>query len=662
MENYIVPDFQQLFESSPALYLVLSPDFKIVAVSNAYLQATLTIREEILGKGIFDVFPDNPNDYGATGVNNLRASLNRVLQLKTPDAMAVQKYDIPLPESQGGGFEVRYWSPLNSPVLGDANELKYIIHRVEDVSEFVYLKQREHEFDRLTEELAESKSSEKEYLKNLRESEEQLRLLLENISDYAIVMLDATGHVVNWTQGAEHIKGYTTKEIIGKHISVFYMQQDVQRGEPEYNLSMARERGRFESEGWRLRKDGSKFWADVIYTVLFNESGNVRGFVKVTRDITSRKEAEDLLKKSNENFFRIFNLSPEAKVISEVQSGRFKYVNNAFTKLLGIEEKEAVGKTSVELNMVSQEERNNYVKRIKEGRNKSIEIKLRTATGELKDILYTSDIAELDNMEYFFTTYLDITERKNTEERIAELNKNLEQNITQLESANKELESFSYSISHDLRAPLRAINGFARVLQEDYFDKIDEEGKRSLERIRNNANRMGQLIDDLLNFSRIGRKELQKVNVNMTDLVKTIVREQNDQFANRDVNFTINSLNSSIADPNLIKQVWENLIANAIKYTRIKEKASIEIGSYKKDSKVVYYIKDNGAGFDMKYADKLFGVFQRLHKDKEFEGTGVGLAIVHRIVAKHEGMVWAESEINKGASFYFALPDLIESN
>jgi len=652
----MLPDFQQLFESSPALYLVLAPDLKIVAVSEAYLQATITVREEILGRGIFEVFPDNPNDLTATGVSNLRASLNRVLQFKIPDAMAVQKYDIPLPESQGGGFEERYWSPLNSPVLETDNEVKYIIHRVEDVSEFVYLKQREREFDKLTEELAISKSYEKIYLKNLKESEERLRLLLENIRDYAIIMLDTNGNVQNWMQGVEHIKGYSATEIIGKHISVFYTEADKQLGEPEHNLLMAEKNGRFESEGWRVRKDGSTFWANIILTPLYDELGKLRGFTKVARDVTQRKKSQDSLKRSNENFFKIFNLSPEAKVISGVEDGRFIFVNNAFTKLLGITEKEAVGKTAVELDMVTQEARNSYVKAIKAGVKKGVEIKLRTANGELRDVMYNTEIAELDGKECFFTNYIDITERKQAEEKIAELNKDLEKNIAQLESANKELESFSYSISHDLRAPLRSIHGFARILEEDYYDKIDEGGKKSLNRIMGSAKRMGQLIDDLLNFSKIGRKELKKTEVDMNYLVKTILTEQNDQIADRTIDFTIGLLDPSQADRNLIKQVWENFISNAIKYTRIREKAVIEIGSYNEDSKVVYYIKDNGAGFDMRYSDKLFGVFQRLHKENEFEGTGVGLAIVQRIVAKHGGLVWADAEVGKGASFYFSLP------
>ncbi len=221
---------------------------------------------------------------------------------------------------------------------------------------------------------------------------------------------------------------------------------------------------------------------------------------------------------------------------------------------------------------------------------------------------------------------------------------------------NSDLEAFSYSVSHDLRAPLRSINGYSQILIEDYAPKLDDEGNRVLSVIINNAKKMGQLIDDLLEFSRLGRQEINRSNVDVTEQVQAISSELLERETNRKIDLTIQPLGSATIDPNMMRQVWINLIGNAIKYSRNKETAVIEIGRTDQKDKAVFYVKDNGAGFDMAYMDKLFGVFQRLHKNNEFEGTGVGLALVKRIVDRHKGAIWAEAKLNEGATFYFSLP------
>ena len=236
---------------------------------------------------------------------------------------------------------------------------------------------------------------------------------------------------------------------------------------------------------------------------------------------------------------------------------------------------------------------------------------------------------------------MDNTERKKAQTRILDL--------------NQELEGFTYSVSHDLRAPLRSIIGYANILKEEQYDKMDDEGKRITEVIIRNTIRMGQLIDDLLDFSRLGRKQVLFTTINMKDTVESIVREQTSELRERKLAVKILDLEPSKGDLAMIRQVWINLISNALKYTSKKEVTQIEVGSFRKDNKKVYYVSDNGAGFDMKYADKLFGVFQRLHKMNEFEGTGVGLALVKTIVKRHGGEVWAEGKVNEGAKFYFSL-------
>jgi len=251
-------------------------------------------------------------------------------------------------------------------------------------------------------------------------------------------------------------------------------------------------------------------------------------------------------------------------------------------------------------------------------------------------------------------------ELRHAEDDIRKLNDELEQKViertAQLESANKELGSFSYSVSHDLRSPLRAINGYAKILEEDYGDKFDLDGTRALDSIMYNSKKMGQLIDDLLAFSKLGRKQVTVSEINMALLVSTVIDELLFDEDEKVPEFKINELFTAKGDQSLIKQVWINLFSNAIKYSKYKPKTHIQIGSYLEEHLVVYYLKDNGAGFDMEYYDKLFGVFQRLHSQEEFEGTGIGLAIVQKIVNRHNGTVWAESKLNEGASFYFSLP------
>lgn len=221
---------------------------------------------------------------------------------------------------------------------------------------------------------------------------------------------------------------------------------------------------------------------------------------------------------------------------------------------------------------------------------------------------------------------------------------------------NQDLESFSYSVSHDLRAPLRSINGYAQIIIEDYSDKFDDEGKRLLNVIINNAKRMGQLIDDLLEFSRLGRQEIRRAPYDIDEQVRTIANELLERETNRKIELDIKPLGSALVDSNMMRQVWINLIGNAIKYSRNKELAKIEVGRTEENGEVIFFVKDNGAGFDMAYMEKLFGVFQRLHKANEFEGTGVGLALVKRIIDRHKGRIWAEGKLREGATFFFSVP------
>jgi signal transduction histidine kinase/uncharacterized membrane protein affecting hemolysin expression len=390
-------ELRSLFELLPGLYLVLTPELTIVTASDAYLKATMTRREDITGRALFDVFPDNPADTGADGASNLRASLERVKATLAADTMAIQKYDIRRPD---GVFEERYWSPVNSPIVGADRRLLYIIHRVEDVTEFV-------------------------------------------------------------------------------------RRKDAAPG----------------AAGMQARLE--------------------------------QMEAE------------IFRSTQAVKSANQ-----------------------------------------------------------------------------------------------------------------QLHAANAELEAFSYSVSHDLRAPLRHIDGFANLLQKQSGAVLDAQGQRYLATISGAARQMGRLIDDLLSFSRMGRAHMQLGTVDQDSLVAAVIQDGHFSTPGQPIDWQVAPLPRVQADQAMLRQVWANLISNAVKYSGKVAQPRIEIGAQASPDSPehVFFVRDNGAGFDMRYRDKLFGVFQRLHAAAEFEGTGIGLANVRRIISRHGGRTWAEGEPGRGATFYFSLP------
>jgi signal transduction histidine kinase len=275
------------------------------------------------------------------------------------------------------------------------------------------------------------------------------------------------------------------------------------------------------------------------------------------------------------------------------------------------------------------------------------EAALRLGKGEWDYRVPTESTDELGSLAREFNHMADV---------LSENEARLREQTRLLLDSNQQLEAFSYSVSHDLRAPLRSVDGFSRILLEDYSNKLDDDGKRYITIVRDGAQQMGKLIDDLLAFSRISRQSISTQEINVEKLVNEIAESAKKEEENRNIEIEIGSLPTCHADSSLVRQVFQNLLSNAIKYTRNREIAYIEVGAKMVDGDTVYYVRDNGAGFDMKYADKLFGVFQRLHRADEFEGTGVGLAIVRRIINRHSGRIWADAEVDKGATFFFTLP------
>ena len=800
MPTSAIPDFKTLFESAPGLYLVLTPDIKIIAVSDAYLRATMTQREQILGKGIFEVFPDNPNDPSATGVHNLRTSLERVLQNGVADTMAIQKYDIRKPEAEGGEFEERHWSPFNMPVFGPEKNVAYIIHRVEDVTELVRLKQQSIDQQKHTEELrahagrmeaearlrgteaqentrrlaianresaslaiesarareeldkffnlspdmlciagtdgffkrlnpswqkklgysieeltttpfidfvhpddreatiqeveklgvgidtinfenryrcrngsyrhlswnaasfverqsiyaigrdvTELKQAERglrlseeryrllfesnphsvwvydleslaiidvndaailtygysreEFLtlsikdvrpiedvptflekvarvrdvledqgisthrrkdgtkvevditsnpiiyggrkarlvvstditerkhaeEALRRSEERFRLMVDNVVDYAILMLDTAGCVTSWNPGAQHIKGYRADEIIGKNFSQFYPRADVEAGKPQHELAVAAKEGRCIDEGWRVRKDGSTFWANVVITALRDNQGNLRGYAKLTRDMTQSKLAQEAMSQTKE---------------AAEQSNKFK-------------------------------------------------------------------------------------------------------------------DQFLSTMSHELRTPLNAVLGFSDLLNDESYGALTDRQHRYVNHIQTGGKHLLRLINDILDLSSIeaGRLQLAIENVAVNTCMSEAVDCLRPLSDKKSQTLLVKpSANLSVrADATRLKQILINLLGNAVKFTPGSGK--IEVAAQQIGDVVRMEVRDTGPGIPLEEQERIFKAFHRLQQsNKSIEGTGLGLAITKRLVELQGGNLGLESQPGQGSCFYFTLP------
>jgi PAS domain S-box-containing protein len=491
----------------------------------------------------------------------------------------------------------------------------------------------------------------------VRESEERLRTMISSIKDYAIIMLDADGNIVDWNLGARTIKGWHTEEIVGKNFACFYLPADVAAQKPQRELEQAAREGRSEDEGWRVRKDGSRFWANVVITALRNSDGQLRGFVKVTCDLTERKIAENQLRSSLKEIGDLKAALDEHAIVAITDpQGKITYVNDKFCAISQYPREELLGQDHRLINSGhhSKEFIRDLWTTITHGKVWKGEIKNRAKDGSFYWVATTivPFLNEQGKPRQYVAIRADITERKLAEEKIRLLNTHLEQRVAE---RTAELESFSYSVSHDLRAPLRAMGGYARMLQEDLGQQLAPEVSHRLERIYENANKMGQLIDGLLAFSRLSRQPLKKQKVSPASITRRVLEELQPEQAGRPVQIAIGELPDCRADATLLQQVFTNLLSNALKYTRHRNPAVVQVGWDREQR--AYFVKDNGAGFDMHYADKLFGVFQRLHRADEFEGTGVGLAIVQRIVYRHGGKIWAHAERDKGATFHFTLAE-----
>lgn len=669
MTSTLLPDsvFRVLFESAPGLDLVLTPSYQIVAATDAYLAATMTRREDIIGRGIFEVYPDNPNEPDATGFANLRRSLDTVRANRVPHSMAIQKYDIRRPD---GEFEVRYWNPVNTPVLDEKGGVSLIIHRVEDVTELVALRLAAKQHSQTARTLVERASDmEKELVDNAHEilkvrsklekherGSRHVAQIVEAMPD-GVIVTTANGQITLANAAAQAMLGFDGNELLGRSINSFlpverFSPSDVSRSEAE---SAARPR----TEGGAITRirneDGSEIQTHVALNALVID--DIQFMIYAIRDVTALQIALDAIRTSETRYLDVLdNMLEAAQVLSF--DWRYLYLNDAAARNGRQNKMEMLGcKVMERFPGFEQSEMFSVLDRCMQERTSKVET-FEFIYPDSSKAWFEFNIQPC--AEGLFILALDLTARKKADEEIRQLNASLDQRVrkrtAQLEEANRELEAFSYTISHDLRAPLRHISGYVEMLARSLNGQLSTTSERYLKTIASASVEMGQLIDDLLAFSRIGKVEFQPKPVDLNRVVEETVAGFASDLLSRSIAWKIAKLPPVEGDESMLKVMFANLIGNAIKYTRRCDDAEIEVGvSEEVDGQVVLFIRDNGAGFDMKYAHKLYGVFQRLHGAEEFEGTGIGLAIVKRVVTRHGGLTWAQGEVGKGATVFFSL-------
>lgn len=626
----MLQDCQQLFETIRESIIVVDNDGYIKDINPAASELTGYARTELVDQPLYKIYSEEGD--------RVRAEYE-LLQARTKGWFSSEGWKL---KKDGS----RFWAELAfTPMYTQGQTLSGYSCVMRDVSDRM---KREYE---------------------LRKSEEQYRLMVESVKDYAIFLLDTEGNIMTWNEGARRIKGYSADEIIGKNFTSFYTQQDLDDGKTERELKIAKETGKYEEEGWRVRKNGSLFWANVVITALYNEQNKLIGFSKVTRDLSERRENEEALRQSEERYRALVQQVTDYGIFMMDEKGRIINWNEGARNISGYTADEIVGKyfsvfypeedivngkPAMELRVAKEkgkyEEEGWRIK--KDGSRFWASVVITT--------VYNAEGAHIG----FSKVTRDLTERKEAEralhesfDRYRKLANELQTTNTELSYTNRELEQFTSIVSHDLQEPVRTIKSFLQLI-DIKLDAGDYTPLRSyISKSINATNRMRELIRNLLHYSQLGKAELITECVKVNDIVNEALQNLKSSVDTSKAVITVdNNVETVQGDRVQLVQLMQNLLSNALKFTDTGN-PEVNIRTEKENGHVKFAVSDNGIGMAHNDIHKVFEIFRRLNTQKEYPGTGIGLAICKKIVDRHHGKIWPESEPGRGTTFYFTIND-----